>query len=92
MLPPIKDIGDFVIMYRELGADEVIIVLPNKDTYESSMEEARTYLHMLGVPDELGAVDYVWNFRGVLVDLNIMTLDPMSLEQAMRFAHEQVTV
>ena len=85
MLPPTRDVGDFVVLYRELQADTLVIVLPNKDSYESEFDEARTYLKLLGVSDELGAVDYVWNFHGALVNLQTMQLEPLSLEQAMDY-------
>jgi hypothetical protein len=85
MLPPTRDVGDFVVLYRELQADTLVIVLPNKDSYESEFDEARTYLKLLGVPEELGAVDYVWNFHAGLVNLQTMKLEPLSLEQAMEY-------
>ena len=85
MLPPTRDVGDFVVLYRELQAQTIVIVLPNKDSYESEFDEARTYLKLLGVPEELGAVDYCWNFYGALVNLVNMQLEPLSLDQAMEF-------
>lgn len=89
MLPPTRDVGDFVVLYRELQADTLVIILPNKDSYESELEEARTYLKLLGVPDELGAIDYVWNFRAGLVNLQTLKLEPLSLEQAMDFGRQE---
>jgi hypothetical protein len=89
MLPPTRDVGDFVVLYREFLADTLVVVLPNKDSYESELEEARTYLKLLGVPDELGAIDYVWNFRGGLVNLQTMQLEPLSLEQAMEYGRQE---
>jgi hypothetical protein len=89
MLPPTRDVGDFVVLYREFLADPLVVVLPNKDSYESELEEARTYLKLLGVPDELGAIDYVWNFRGGLVNLQTMQLEPLSLEQAMEYGRQE---
>ena len=92
MLPPTRDVGDFVVLYRELQGQTMVIVLPNKDSYESEFEEARTYLRLLGVPDELGAVDYVWNFYGGLVNLETMRLEPLSLEEAMDFGRAEQKV
>jgi len=89
MLPPTRDVGDFVVLYRELQAQTLVIVLPNKDSYESEFDEARIYLQLLGVPEELGAVDYVWNFYAGVVSLVDHTISPLSLEEAIAFGRQE---
>lgn len=62
MIPPIQNIGNTLVLYREPESDVVVLILENQDSYESATEEIEAYLKLLGVEEGLGILDYCWNF------------------------------
>ena len=86
MLPPIKDVGRIVVFAREYESPTMIVIFENQDSYEvDGGMEIEQYLKMLGVPEELGVRDYVWNFYAAALDLKQMRMQPLTFEQAMSF-------
>lgn len=72
---------DWLVLFREPKSDVMILACQNKDSFQLSQDEIRTWLKLLGVPEELGIVDYVWNFYGARLDLRTMTIEPLTIEQ-----------
>lgn len=75
-----------MVLLRAPQESEMVVILPNQDSYSLEPAEVRRYLKLLGVPEETkGFVDYTWNFQGCKVDLTNMIKEPLSLEQAFSF-------
>lgn len=85
-IPPLVD--DFIVMLRQPGDEFLLVILPNQDSYELTVEQVTMYLKLLKVPLGVGFLEYVWNFYGGKLDLTIMELEPMSLDQALSFMRQ----
>lgn len=92
MLPPTRDIGNSIVLYREPQEDFIGLILENQDSYESSVEEAGIYLKLLGVDEELNVLDYIWSFGGARVFLSGSVMEPLTLEQAKSFGKKKEKV
>lgn len=55
------------ILRRDFKGDRFAVGLSNGDTYELSRTDLETYMRVLGVPEDFGVVDYVWNFYAAVV-------------------------
>jgi len=60
--PPIEFEGDFIIGMREPQGVTIVVALPNQDSYELFSEEFEMWLSKIGVPSEVGFLEYIWNF------------------------------
>lgn len=82
MIPPVNEIKNGITLKRYPREQHCVMGLENGDTYSVTHEELAFILKRLGVPEDLGVVDYLWNFYAVYVDLNYMVMKSLSIEQA----------
>lgn len=67
-LPP-TEVEGYIVMLRQPRDEFVVIILPNQDSYEVNADDARKYLKLIGVPESVGFLAYVWNFYAARLDL-----------------------
>lgn len=82
-MPPIDRTFAYVELRREVGLDDVEVMVPTGDSFDLSLEEARLYLLQLGIPElkREKALDKLWNFYAIKLHLvddeyRVETLDP----------------
>lgn len=69
MFPPLEKSFEFLLAKREMRDNRIMLYLPTGDSFYLKPVEVSQYLKMLGFEDYNHCVDYIWNFRTVVVDL-----------------------
>ena len=69
MFPPLEKSFEFLLAKREMCDNRIMLYLPTGDSFYLKPAEVSQYLKMLGFEDYNNCVDYIWNFRTVVVDL-----------------------
>jgi hypothetical protein len=91
--PPIEFEGGFIIGMREPQGVTIVVALPNQDSYEMFPEEFEMWLSKMGVPAEVGFLEYLWNFYSAKLLLNgDFRIEPLSMEQVEAFVKRPSTV
>ena len=79
--PPIDPRPEEVILLREPYRKDIVLYVPNKESYKLDVEGLRTYFRLLGAKDPSYPVRVVWNFYCVWVSTITWRVEILSRER-----------
>jgi len=92
MFPPVVSNLKYLLLHRDFCSALVTVFMPWHDTYKLTRDNTERYLKLLGVhfSDINAALDYLWNFRAVVLSVPDGTYVGVSEEDLFKLAKQGV--